>query len=53
MCELGGHELIISSADCSVCVTDVCGAPVWIFGQVDILLLYYSRIYLTFSMNLG
>ncbi|KAF6385718.1 WD repeat domain 49 [Rhinolophus ferrumequinum] len=33
MCELGGHELIISSADCSVCVTDVCGAPVWIFGQ--------------------
>ncbi|KAM5275832.1 cilia- and flagella-associated protein 337 isoform 1-T1 [Hipposideros larvatus] len=34
MCELGGHSLIISaSADCSICVTNVCGAPVWIFGQ--------------------
>ncbi|XP_073753789.1 cilia- and flagella-associated protein 337 isoform X5 [Callorhinus ursinus] len=34
MCKLGGHLLIISSsADCSICVTDVCGASVWIFGQ--------------------
>ncbi|XP_036303586.1 WD repeat-containing protein 49 [Pipistrellus kuhlii] len=34
MCEPGGSSLIIScSADCSVCVTDVCGAPVYIFGQ--------------------
>lgn len=54
MCEPGGSSLIIScSADCSVCVTDVCGAPVYIFGQVEILLVYYSSIYLTFSMNLG
>ena len=54
MCELGGRSLILSaSADCSVCVTDVCGVPVQIFGQVEILLLYYSNIYLTFSMNLA
>ena len=54
MCELGGRLLILSaSADCSVCVTDVCGVPVQIFGQVEILLLYYSNIYLTFSMNLA
>lgn len=54
MCQLGGRLLIISSsADCSICVTDVYSAPVWIFGQVEILLLYYSSIYLTFSMNLG
>uniref|UniRef100_A0A667GYN5 WD repeat domain 49 n=1 Tax=Lynx canadensis TaxID=61383 RepID=A0A667GYN5_LYNCA len=34
MCKPGGHLLIISSsADCSICVTDVFGAPVWIFGQ--------------------
>ncbi|XP_035873531.1 WD repeat-containing protein 49 isoform X2 [Phyllostomus discolor] len=34
MCEPGGRSLIISSsADCSICVTDVCGASVWIFGQ--------------------
>ncbi|XP_006774248.1 PREDICTED: WD repeat-containing protein 49 [Myotis davidii] len=34
MCAPGGSSLIIScSADCSVCVTDVCGAPVYIFGQ--------------------
>ncbi|KFO22533.1 WD repeat-containing protein 49 [Fukomys damarensis] len=34
MCEWGEHLLIISaSADCSICVTGVCGAPVWIFGQ--------------------
>nr|KAF6476879.1 WD repeat domain 49 [Rousettus aegyptiacus] len=34
ICELNGRSLIISSsADCSVCVTDACGAPVWIFGQ--------------------
>ncbi|XP_039713480.1 cilia- and flagella-associated protein 337 [Pteropus medius] len=34
ICELSGHSLIISSsADCSVCVTDACGSPVWIFGQ--------------------
>ncbi|XP_004424832.2 PREDICTED: WD repeat-containing protein 49 [Ceratotherium simum simum] len=34
MCELVGRLLIISSsADCSICVTDVCCAPVWIFGQ--------------------
>lgn len=54
MCQPSGRLLIISSsADCSICVTDVYGAPVWIFGQVEILLLYYSSIYLTFSMNLG
>lgn len=54
MCERGGRSLIVSSsADCSICVTDVCGAPVWIFGQVEILLVYYSSIYLTFSVNLG
>lgn len=54
MCAPGGSSLVIScSADCSVCVTDVCGAPVYIFGQVEILLVYYSSIYLTFSMNLG
>ena len=54
MCELGGRSLILSaSADCSVRVTDVCGVPVQIFGQVEILLLYYSNIYLTFSMNLA
>lgn len=53
MCKMGGHLLIISSsADGSICVTDVCGVPLWIFGQVEILLLYYSSIYLTFSMNL-
>uniref|UniRef100_A0ABI7WTL7 WD repeat domain 49 n=1 Tax=Felis catus TaxID=9685 RepID=A0ABI7WTL7_FELCA len=34
MCKPGGRLLIISSsADCSICVTDVFGAPVWIFGQ--------------------
>ncbi|KAB0356881.1 hypothetical protein FD754_001037, partial [Muntiacus muntjak] len=34
MCEPGGRLLILSaSADCSVCVTDVCGVPVQIFGQ--------------------
>ncbi|XP_016071182.1 PREDICTED: WD repeat-containing protein 49 [Miniopterus natalensis] len=34
MCERGGRSLIVSSsADCSICVTDVCSAPVWIFGQ--------------------
>ncbi|XP_044944540.1 WD repeat-containing protein 49 isoform X3 [Mustela putorius furo] len=34
MCKMGGHLLIISSsADGSICVTDVCGAPLWIFGQ--------------------
>ncbi|XP_045644685.1 WD repeat-containing protein 49 [Ursus americanus] len=34
MCQLGGRLLIISSsADCSICVTDVYSAPVWIFGQ--------------------
>ncbi|VCW96617.1 unnamed protein product, partial [Gulo gulo] len=34
MCKMGGHLLIISSsADCSICVTDVYGAPLWIFGQ--------------------
>ncbi|XP_077608356.1 cilia- and flagella-associated protein 337 [Crocuta crocuta] len=34
MCQPGGCLLIISSsADCSICVTDVCGAPFWIFGQ--------------------
>ncbi|XP_045053607.2 cilia- and flagella-associated protein 337 isoform X3 [Desmodus rotundus] len=34
MCELGGSSLIISSsADCSVCAADVCGASVRIFGQ--------------------
>ncbi|XP_011915993.1 PREDICTED: WD repeat-containing protein 49 isoform X12 [Cercocebus atys] len=34
MCEPGGQLLIISSsADCSICVTGVCNAPVWIFGQ--------------------
>ncbi|CAK7298402.1 WD repeat-containing protein 49 [Vulpes lagopus] len=34
MCKPGGRLLIIScSADCSICMTDVCGASVWIFGQ--------------------
>ncbi|XP_072826852.1 cilia- and flagella-associated protein 337 [Vicugna pacos] len=34
MCELGGRWLVLSaSADCSICVTDVCGAPVGVFGQ--------------------
>ncbi|XP_032197663.1 WD repeat-containing protein 49 isoform X2 [Mustela erminea] len=34
MCKMGGHLLIISSsADGSICVTDVLGAPLWIFGQ--------------------
>ncbi|XP_044107662.1 WD repeat-containing protein 49 [Neovison vison] len=34
MCKMGGHLLIISSsADGSICVTDVCGVPLWIFGQ--------------------
>ncbi|XP_047551207.1 WD repeat-containing protein 49 isoform X3 [Lutra lutra] len=34
MCKMGSHSLIISSsADGSICVTDVCGAPFWIFGQ--------------------
>ncbi|XP_036902496.1 WD repeat-containing protein 49 isoform X3 [Sturnira hondurensis] len=34
MCEPGGSSLVISSsADCSVCVTHVRGAAVWIFGQ--------------------
>ncbi|XP_069329076.1 cilia- and flagella-associated protein 337 isoform X2 [Eulemur rufifrons] len=34
MCELSGRLLIISSsADCSICVTDVCSASIWIFGQ--------------------
>ncbi|XP_013374114.1 PREDICTED: WD repeat-containing protein 49 isoform X3 [Chinchilla lanigera] len=34
MCERGGHLLVISaSADCSVCVTGIHGAPVWTFGQ--------------------
>uniref|UniRef100_G1L5Z4 WD repeat domain 49 n=3 Tax=Ailuropoda melanoleuca TaxID=9646 RepID=G1L5Z4_AILME len=34
MCQPSGRLLIISSsADCSICVTDVYGAPVWIFGQ--------------------
>uniref|UniRef100_A0A673U7Z6 WD repeat domain 49 n=1 Tax=Suricata suricatta TaxID=37032 RepID=A0A673U7Z6_SURSU len=34
MCEPVGRPLIISSsADGSICVTDVCGAPVWNFGQ--------------------
>nr|XP_036859581.1 WD repeat-containing protein 49 [Manis javanica] len=34
ICEPGGHLLIISSsADCSICVTDISSAPVWIFGQ--------------------
>lgn len=48
ICEPGGHLLIISSsADCSICVTDISSAPVWIFGQVEILLLNYSNIYLT------
>ena len=52
MCELGGSSLIISSsADCSVCAADVCGASVRIVGQVEILLLYYSSSYLTFSMT--
>lgn len=54
MCQPCGCLLIISSsADCNICVTDVCGAPFWIFGQVEVLLLYHSSIYLTFSMNLG
>ncbi|KAI4548097.1 hypothetical protein MG293_000427 [Ovis ammon polii] len=36
MCELGGRSLILSaSADCSVRVTDVCGVPVQIFGQLE------------------
>ncbi|XP_011915984.1 PREDICTED: WD repeat-containing protein 49 isoform X5 [Cercocebus atys] len=36
MCEPGGQLLIISSsADCSICVTGVCNAPVWIFGQEE------------------
>ncbi|XP_006890451.1 PREDICTED: WD repeat-containing protein 49 [Elephantulus edwardii] len=35
MCELGGRSLIISSsADC-ISVADVCGSPIWIFGQVE------------------
>ncbi|XP_046278843.1 WD repeat-containing protein 49 isoform X4 [Marmota monax] len=34
VCERGGHLLIVSSsADCSICVTGICNAPVWIFGQ--------------------
>nr|XP_012607661.1 WD repeat-containing protein 49 isoform X4 [Microcebus murinus] len=34
LCELSGRLLIISSsADCSICVTDVCSASIWIFGQ--------------------
>ncbi|XP_023371783.1 WD repeat-containing protein 49 [Otolemur garnettii] len=34
VCELRGRLLVISSsADGCVCVTDVCSAPVWIFGQ--------------------
>ncbi|KAM6160761.1 cilia- and flagella-associated protein 337 [Erethizon dorsatum] len=34
MCERGDCLLIISaSADCSICVTGVRSAPVWIFGQ--------------------
>ncbi|KAI5132083.1 Wd Repeat-Containing Protein 49 [Manis pentadactyla] len=34
ICEPGGCLLIISSsADCSICVTDISSAPVWIFGQ--------------------
>lgn len=49
MCELGGQLLIISSsADCSICVTGVCNAPVWIFGQVEILLF----IILVFTWHL-
>ncbi|KAM5334866.1 cilia- and flagella-associated protein 337 isoform 3-T3 [Glossophaga mutica] len=36
MCEFGSSSLIVScSADCSICLTDVCGASVWIFGQVE------------------
>ncbi|XP_058151220.1 cilia- and flagella-associated protein 337 isoform X6 [Dasypus novemcinctus] len=34
MCELGGRLLIISSsADCSISLSDVSNAPIWIFGQ--------------------
>ncbi|KAG3270961.1 WD repeat domain 49 [Ictidomys tridecemlineatus] len=34
VCERGGHLLIVSSsADCSICVTGICNAPIWIFGQ--------------------
>uniref|UniRef100_A0A2K5PJM4 WD repeat domain 49 n=1 Tax=Cebus imitator TaxID=2715852 RepID=A0A2K5PJM4_CEBIM len=35
ICELGGQLPIIisSSADCSICVTGVCNAPVWLFSQ--------------------
>jgi len=54
MCEPGSRSLVLSaSADCSICVTDVCSASVRIFGQVERLLLYYSNIYLTFKMNLA
>uniref|UniRef100_A0A8D1F4R1 EF-hand domain-containing protein n=3 Tax=Sus scrofa TaxID=9823 RepID=A0A8D1F4R1_PIG len=35
MCEPGSRSLVLSaSADCSICVTDVCSASVRIFGQV-------------------
>ncbi|EHA98257.1 WD repeat-containing protein 49 [Heterocephalus glaber] len=34
MCERDAHLLIISaSTDCSICVTGIHGAPVWILGQ--------------------
>ncbi|XP_073929952.1 cilia- and flagella-associated protein 337 isoform X4 [Castor canadensis] len=34
MCEPGGRLLIVScSADCSICVTGLCNAPILIFGQ--------------------
>ncbi|XP_037697279.1 WD repeat-containing protein 49 isoform X2 [Choloepus didactylus] len=34
MCELGGRLLIISSsADCSISLSDICSASIWIFGQ--------------------
>ncbi|XP_004675439.1 PREDICTED: WD repeat-containing protein 49 [Condylura cristata] len=37
MCEAGGRVLVLSSSsDCSVCVTDVYGAPVCIFGQAQL-----------------
>lgn len=52
MCEPGGRLLVLSaSEDCSICVTVVCGAPVQIFGQVEISFSYYSNIYLTFIMS--
>ncbi|XP_054984315.1 WD repeat-containing protein 49, partial [Sorex araneus] len=37
MCEPGGHLLVISSsADCNICVTDVCSAPIYTFGQAKL-----------------